>query len=85
MDRLLSIPEVAAATGFNEAKVRQLCRLGKLKAVDSGTGKRHVFHVSETNLNRFINGEAGEKQIATPVVKKSGRRSRIDHNVQQIF
>lgn len=81
--RLLSVPEVAQVTGWSVAKIRSLCRQGKLPAVNSGAGTRAVWYVTQGNLERFLSGELLPSQVQpSPSPKHRRSKTRIDSGVQ---
>jgi hypothetical protein len=81
--RLLSVPDIASLTGWSVAKIRSLCRNGKLPAVDSGSGKRSVWFVTQANLERFLSGELtpSATSAATPA-KPRKCKTRIDSAIK---
>ena len=82
--RLFSVPEVAHLTGWSVAKVRSLCRQGRLPAVNSGAGRRAVWFVTQKNLERFLSGELPPAQtISTPAQRSRKSNVRIDSAVKE--
>jgi hypothetical protein len=73
--RLLSVPEVAQVTGWSVAKVRSLCRQGRLQAVNSSAGHRAVWFVTQGNLERFLSGEMPSQ--AAPSKSSSVRKCKV--------
>jgi hypothetical protein len=49
----LTTADVAARYGLDVWKVRRLVRLGQIKAIDTGTGKRPTYRFSEDGLRDY--------------------------------
>lgn len=80
--RLLSVPEVAHLTGWSLAKVRSLCRQGRLPAVNSGAGCRAVWFVTQGNLERFLSGEVPSQAAPQAPSKSRKCKVRLDSSIK---
>jgi excisionase family DNA binding protein len=73
---LITTDEFAAVVRLDPSKVRQRIRRGEIKAVNVGTEKRHIWRITEAELDRYLS--AGAAMSATDnrtTTRTSVRRS----------
>jgi len=78
---LLKPKAVEEITGWSPLKVRGLIKCGKLKAINTSTGKRPLWEILPESLEAFLNGGSEPQQ---PESKRIVRK-RIDANVEKVF
>lgn len=79
---LLKTSDVQKITGWSPLKVRGLIESGKLKAINTSTGKRPLWEILPESLEAFLNPNGSEPQ--QPESKRIVRK-RIDANVAKVF
>ncbi len=81
MRRVINTVEVGERLGCSLQYAQELCRSGRLEAVDLSVGKkRATWVVTEEAFERFLN-----PQRASKPANKTTRVTRIDANVPQIY
>lgn len=73
--------QVHELTGISTPKIRKLCELGRLGAINTSLGKRPRWLIPETSLQQFFTPKAA----TSPANATRGKRSRIDANVEKIL
>jgi|GEM_PF-971660 len=79
----LSTGEVAAELGMTVQKVRQLCELGRLPAVNTSAAKRPRWTIRRCDLIAFMTPKSIKASEARAA--KVTRRQRIDADVKKVF
>lgn len=55
---LLTTDEFANTVRLHPSKVRQRIRRGEIRAVNVGTEKRHIWRITEAELDRYLSANA---------------------------
>lgn len=79
---MMTTQEVRELTGWSLLKVRTLIEKGKLKAINTSTGRRPYWEIHPDSLEAFLNPNGSEPQ--QPESKRIVRK-RIDANVAKVF
>jgi hypothetical protein len=81
--QFLSTGDVASLTGFTIQKVRALCELGRLPAVNTSTTDRPRWTIRRVDLEAFLTPAAVTK--AESAKKTATRRRRLDEGVERVY
>ena len=80
----LTTGEVAAITGMTIQKIRTLCELGRLPAVNTSTTEnRPRWTIRRVDLEAFLTPAAVAKKEA--VKQSTARRKRLDEGVERVY
>lgn len=79
----LTTGEVAAELGMTVQKVRALCELGRLPAVNTSAATRPRWTIRRVDLDEFMTPASVKKTQAKQA--NASRRQRIDAGVPQVF
>jgi hypothetical protein len=79
----LSTGDVASITGMTIQKIRTLCELGKLPAVNTSTTDRPRWTIRRVDLEAFLTPAAVAKKEA--VKQSTARRKRLDEGVERVY
>jgi len=81
MRRVINTVEIRERLGCSLQYAQELCRSGRLEAVDLSVGKkRATWVVTEEAWERFLNPHRDAKPV-----KKATRQVRIDRDVPQVY
>lgn len=81
--QFLTTGNVACLLGMTVQKVRRLCEIGKLPAVDTSTTNRPRWMIRRVDLDAFLTPAPVRK--AAPKAGRVTRRQRIDADVPKRF
>ena len=79
----LGTGEVAEILGMSIQKVRSLCELGRLPAVNTSAATRPRWTIRRCDLEKFLTPVSVQKTEAKAT--QSARRQRIDAHVPKVF
>ena len=81
--QFLSTGEVARMLSMTVQKVRQLCELGRLPAVNTSAATRPRWTIRRCDLDAFLTPKSVAKAEAKQ--QATARRQRIDAHVPKVF
>lgn len=81
--QFLSTGDVATITGMTIQKIRTLCELGRLPAVNTSTTDRPRWTIRRVDLDAYLTPKSVAK--AEAVKQSTARRQRIDANVERVY
>ncbi|HBJ34280.1 MAG TPA: hypothetical protein DDZ51_05845 [Planctomycetaceae bacterium] len=81
MRRVINTIEIRERLGCSLQYAQELCRSGRIEAIDLSVGKkRATWVVTEEAFERFLNPHRDTKPA-----KKATRQARIDAGVQRVY